>query len=65
MRSVKRAPTSDDVPVRLRWSAISTGSPTRMPSRIPPAALVSTTVRQPAAAAVRTPWATGAGPWPS
>ena len=30
-----------------------------MPSRIPPAALVSTTVRQPAAAAVRTPCTTG------
>ena len=30
-----------------------------MPSRMPPAALVSTTVRQPAAAAVRTPCTTG------
>ena len=36
-----------------------------MPSRMPPAALVSTTVRQPAAAAVRTPCATGPTPCPS
>ena len=58
MRSVKRGPCSGERPVRLRWSATTTGSPTDMPSRIPPAALVSTTVRQPAAAAVRTPCAT-------
>ena len=44
---------------------MSTASPTRCSGSRPPAALVSTTVRQPARTAVRTPWTTSAGPWPS
>ena len=47
--------------MRLRWSLISTGCPIGHSRRSEPAALVSTTVRHPAAAAVRTPWATTAG----
>ena len=51
--------------VRSSWSASSTGSPTANPGRIPPAALVSRTVPQPAATAVRTPWVTVSAGWPS
>ena len=54
---VSRRPAGSGA-VRLRWSAISTGCPTRWSGRAPPAALVRTTVRTPAAAAVRTPCAT-------
>src|SRR5204862_3614042 len=70
VRSTKRCPggggpDSGDRPVRLRWSLISTGSPTLSPGLMPPAALVSTTARQPAATAVRTPCTTTAGDSPS
>ena len=51
-------PAMGDWPVRLRWSERSTGWPTAHEGFSPPAALVSTTVRQPAATAVRTPWTT-------
>ena len=44
---------------------ISTPVPGAQSSRSDPLALVSTSVRQPAAAAVRTAWTTAAGPWPS
>ena len=65
VRSTKFAPSIGEVAVRLRWSEISTGSPGVMPSRSPPAALVSTTSRAPAATAVRTPCATAPTPRPS
>src|ERR1700733_13693257 len=51
--------------VRFRWSLISTGCPTAYAGLTPPAALVSTTVRQPAAIAVRTPCTTVCGAYPS
>ena len=53
------------VAVRLMWSLISTGVPGRQPSRSPPHPFVSTATLAPAAAAVRTPWTTGATPRPS
>ena len=65
MRSTKVAPVSGDVPVRLMWSLMSTGVPGVQPSFRPPQPLVSTAVRQPAAAAVRTPCTTAATPRPS
>ena len=61
MRSTNRAPASGERAVRFRWSDTSTGWPTCMPSRSPPAALVRITVRQPAAAATRTPVRDGVG----
>ena len=63
--SAGMAPATGEPPVRLMWSAISTGWPTERPSVMPPAALVSTTAVHPAAWAVRTAWATALGAWPS
>ena len=58
MRSTKWAPSIGERAVRLMWSLISTGVPGVQSSLRPPQPLVSTMVRQPAAAAVRTPWTT-------
>ena len=44
---------------------MSTSSPGGTSARSEPEALVSTTVRHPLATAVRTAWATWAGPYPS
>ena len=48
------APSSGESPVRLMWSLISTGRPGVQVCLMPPAPFVSTIVRAPAAAAVRT-----------
>ena len=53
------------VAVRFRWSWIRTGVPGAQSGFSPPQPLVSTMVRQPAAAAVRTPCTTAATPRPS
>ena len=47
------------------WSLISTGVPGAQAGLSPPQPLVSTIVRTPAAAAVRTPCTTAATPLPS
>ena len=65
VRSTNCAPTSGERAVRLRWSLISTGWPICMSGRSPPAALVSTTMRAPAAQAVRTGCTTWAKSCPS
>ena len=57
-RSTNCGPTSGERPVRLRWSEISTRSPSPYAGSSPPAALVSTTVGRRAATAVRTPCTT-------
>ena len=54
-----------EVAVRLMWSLMSTGWPGEKVGRRPPHPLVSTTVRAPAATAVRTPCTTAATPRPS
>ncbi len=62
---MKVAPSSGDAPVRLMWSLMSTGCPGFQVGLMPPAPLVSTIVRAPVAAAVRTLWTTRRAPWPS
>ncbi len=65
VRSTKFAPTSGVAPVKLIWSRISTGVPGRQDGSMPPQPLVSTIVRAPVAAAVRTPCTTASTPAPS
>ena len=65
MRSTKWAPSMGERAVRLMWSRISTGVPGVQAGFSPPQPLVSTTVRQPAAAAVRIGCTTAATPLPS
>ena len=62
---MKVAPRSGDAPVMLMWSLISTGVPGVQSGFSPPHPFVSTIVRQPAAAAVRTPCTTASTPRPS
>ena len=56
------APSSGESPVRLMWSLMSTGCPGVQVCRMPPAPFVSTIVRAPVAAAVRTLWTTRRAP---
>ena len=53
------------VAVRLMWSLMSTGVPGAHAGLSPPQPFVSTILDAPAAAIVRTPWATAATPRPS
>ena len=73
VRSTKRpasgagalSPVSGECAVRLMWSRMTTGVPTFQLVRKQPAPLVSKTVRQPSANAVRTPCTTAWTPRPS
>ena len=62
---MKVGPSRGDVAVRLMWSLIRTGVPGPRSGSMPPQPLVSTSVEQPAAAAVRTACTTGRTPRPS
>ena len=62
---MKVAPSSGEAPVKLMWSLMSTGWPGFQVWRMPPAPFVSTIVRTPVAAAVRTLCTTRRTPWPS
>ena len=58
-------PESGDVAVRFRWSRMSTGWPHGVGGVDPAGGVREHHVRHPAATAVRTPWTTVAGGWPS